>query len=86
MFFQVYLNTIESKRDEKYTAGNRKCCGNPLGKFLNFKIVFCVAFITKYNCCMYIYFFLFRRHITKHLLSVPREIVSLVFPRISMFH
>ncbi len=39
-FFQVYLKTTESRTDEKYTAGNRKCCGNPLGKFLNFKIAY----------------------------------------------
>ncbi len=44
-FFQVCLKTTESKRDEKYTAGNRKCCENPLGKFLNFKIVYFVLFL-----------------------------------------
>ncbi len=43
MFFQVCLKTTESKRDEKYTAGNRKC----LGKFLNFKIVYFVLFLSQ---------------------------------------
>ena len=47
MFSQVYLKTTESKRDEKYTAGNRKCCGNPLGKFLNFKIAYFVLFLSQ---------------------------------------
>jgi hypothetical protein len=37
-FSQVYLKTTESKTDEKYATGNRKCFGNPVGKFLNFKI------------------------------------------------
>ena len=56
MFFQVCLKTTASKRDEKYTAGNRKCCGNPLGKFLNFyNRLFCIVFITKYNCCKNIF-------------------------------
>ncbi len=47
MFSQVYLKTTESKRDEKYTASNRKCCGNPLGKFLNFKIAYFVLFLSQ---------------------------------------
>ena len=49
MFFQVYLKTTESKRGEKYTAGNRKCCGNHLGKFLCFKIVYFVLFLSHNN-------------------------------------
>ena len=47
MFFQVYLKTTESKRDEKYTTGNSKCCGNPSGKFLNFKIAYFVLFLSE---------------------------------------
>ena len=46
-FFQVYLKTTESKRDEKYTAGNSKCCGNPLGKFLYFEIVYFALFLSQ---------------------------------------
>ena len=47
MFSQVCLRTTESKRNEKYTASNRKCCGNPLGKFLNFKIANFVLFLSQ---------------------------------------
>ena len=44
-FLQVYLKspkTTESKRDGNYTAGSGGCCGNPLGKFLNSKMVYFV--------------------------------------------
>ena len=43
MFSQVYLKTTESKRNEKYV----ECCGNPLGKFLNFKIANFVLFLSQ---------------------------------------
>ncbi len=35
MFFQVYLKTTESKRNEKCAAGNIKCCGNHLSRLLS---------------------------------------------------
>ncbi len=62
MFSQVYLKTTESKRDEKYTAGNRKCCGNPLGKFLNFKIAYFVLFLSQNENNREIVSFVFPRH------------------------
>ena len=37
--FPSFFKTTESKRDEKYTAGIIKCCGNPLGKILNLKLL-----------------------------------------------
>ena len=58
MFFQVCLKTTESKIDEKYTAGNRKCYGNPLGKFLDFKIVYFVLFLSQ-NAIVVIFFDLY---------------------------
>ncbi len=57
MFSQVYLKTTESKRDEKYTASNRKCCGNPLGKFLNFKIAYFVLFLSQNTIVVLIFFY-----------------------------
>ena len=57
MFSQVYLKTTESKGDEKYTASNRKCCGNPLGKFLNFKIAYFVLFLSQNTIVVLIFFY-----------------------------
>ena len=73
MFFQVCSKITESKRDEKCTAGNRKCCGNPLGKFLNFKIVYFVLFLSQNTIVVRIFFdfYFVAIIITKHLMSVP---------------
>ncbi len=45
--FSSLFKDYTDLRDEKYTAGNRKCCGNPLGKFLNFKIIYFVLFLSQ---------------------------------------
>ena len=47
MFLQVYLKSTECESDEKCAAGNRKCCGNPSDKFLNFKIIDVVEFFSQ---------------------------------------
>ena len=47
MFFQVSLKTTEPKRTKNTQQALGKCCGNPLGKFLNFKIVYFVLFLSQ---------------------------------------
>ncbi len=68
--FQVYLKTTESKTDEEYTAGKRKCCGNPLDKFLNFKIAYFVLFLSQNTIIVLLFFKIFISSLYNKTLNV----------------
>ena len=57
-FLASFSKTTECKREEKYTASNRKGCGNPLGKILNSKLFTLYCFHRKIQL-LYEFFFYF---------------------------
>ncbi len=67
-FSSLFKDYRLNLKDEKYTAGNRKCCGNPLRIVFYHKIQLLYEF--------FINLILSLQYITKHALSFVFPLVS----------
>ena len=52
--FVLRLQNLKETKNTQQALG--KCCGNPLGKFLNFKIVYFVLFLSQNTIVIRIFF------------------------------